>query len=354
MALACEHEKKLDLANRYLELAKRNAPDNPDVQRSLGGYYRDTANYPAAIAALQSIRNPKPDVKAELAYTYQLDGKPDEAAKLYVEAANAASGDLALQLSAAQAEVSVGSIEAAKPFVEHAAALDPENYRLHAVRGEIARLQERDQDAVREYQAALVNLPQSPPEGPLYGIQLHMNLAELDRSLRDTTAAESQLKTAQAEISALDERGPDRPQFLRLRALIKMTSGDLDGAGADLKEALAINAKDPNGLQLEGDLLVKLGHTDEAIAVYKSILALDPVNRAALTSLGYVSREAGRDQDAEKYFQQLAAAYPTLYTPYLALGDMYTARRRISQKQKPLTARAMNWRQKILSLWPEG
>ena len=327
MALAYEHEKKLDVANRYLELAKRNAPDNPDVQRSLAGYYRQTTNYPAAIAALQSIRNPKPDVKAELAYTYQLDGKPDEAAKLYVQAANAAPRDLALQLSAAQAEVAVGSIEPAKPFLERAAALDAENYRLHAVRGEIARLLERDEEAVREYQAALAHLPQVPPEGPLYGIQLHMNLAELYKSLRDATAAEGQLTTAQSGIGALDERGSDRPQFLRLRALIKMTAGDLDGAGSDLNEALKINAKDPNGLQLEGDLLVKLGRTDEAIAVYKSILALDPVSRSALTSLGYVSRESGRDQDAEKYFQQLAAAYPTLYIPYLALGDMYTARR---------------------------
>ena len=327
MALAYEHEKKLDMANRYLELAKRNAPDSPDVQRSLAGYYRETGNYRAAIAALQSIRSPRPDVKAELAYTYQLDGKPDEAAKLYVQAANAAPGDLALQLSAAQAEVSIGSIEPARPFLERAASLDAENYRLHAVRGEIARLQERDEEAVREYQAALSHLSQTPPEGPLYGIQLHMNLAELYRSLRDTTSAESQLKTAQTEISALNEQGPNRPQFLRLRALIKMTSGDLDGAGSDLKEALAINAKDPNGLQLEGDLLVKLGRTDEAIAVYKSILSLDPVSRSALTSLGYVYREAGRDEEAEKYFRQLAAAYPTLYIPYLALGDMYTARR---------------------------
>ena len=266
-------------------------------------------------------------MKAELAYTYQLDGKPDEAAKLYVQAATAAPRDLALQLSAAQAEVAVGSIEPAKPFLERAAALDAENYRLHAVRGEIARLLERDEEAVREYQAALAHLPQVPPEGPLYGIQLHMNLAELYKSLRDATAAEGQLTTAQSGIGALDERGSDRPQFLRLRALIKMTAGDLDGAGSDLNEALKINAKDPNGLQLEGDLLVKLGRTDEAIAVYKSILALDPVSRSALTSLGYVSRESGRDQDAEKYFQQLAAAYPTLYIPYLALGDMYTARR---------------------------
>ena len=327
MALAYEHQKQLDLASRYLEMAKRHAPDNPDVQRSLAGYYRETGNYPAAIAALNSIQNSKPDVRAELGYTYQLNGQQDEAARQYAQAARAVPRDLGLQLSAAQAEVAVGSVEDANPFLLSASALDPENYRLHAVRGEIARLQEHPEEAVREYNAALLHLPQSPTEGPLYGIQLQMNLAQLYESLGDAGAAHSHLQIAQAEIDALDDHGPGRRQFLRLRSLIKISTGDLDGAGADIKEALAINAQDLNSLQLDGDLLLKLGRTGEAVAVYTKIIAIDPVNRAALMSLGYSSRSAGQDQDAERYFQQLIAAYPTLYMPYLALGDMYALRR---------------------------
>jgi tetratricopeptide (TPR) repeat protein len=327
IALSYQHLKQFDQANRYLELAKQRDPNNPEVQRSLAGYYRETGNYPAAIAALKSIHNPKPDVKAELAYTYQLDGKQEEAAKLYAQAANAAPADLALQLSAAQAQVTVGSIDHAKPFLQRARAIDADHYRLHAVLGEIARLQEHNEEAIREYNAAVAHLPQTPAEGPLYGIQLHMNLVELYKSLKDESASHQHLEIAQTQISALDERGPSRPQFLRLRALVKLNAGDLDGAGKDINEALAINSQDPNSLQLDGDLLVKLGRPDDAIAVYKKILAIDPVSRFALTSLGYVSREAGHDQDAEKYFQKLAAAYPTLYIPYLALGDMYAARK---------------------------
>ena len=327
MALAYEHQKQLDLASRYFELAKRLAPDNPDVQRSMAGYYRETGNYPAAIAALNSLHSSKPDVQAELAYTYQLNGQQDDAAKLYAHAANAAPHDLGLQLSAAQAEVAVGSVEDAKPFLQRAAVLDAENYRLHAIRGELARLQEHSDDAVGEYNAALAHLPQSPAEGPLYAIQLHMNLAELYQSLGDASAARSNLQLAQGQISGLDDQGAGRPQFLRLRASIKMNAGDLDGAGSDIKEALAVNAKDPNSLQLDGDLLEKLGRTEEATVIYTKILAIDPVNRAALISLGFASRNAGNDQDAEKYFQQLAAAYPTLYVPYLALGDIYAAQR---------------------------
>jgi tetratricopeptide (TPR) repeat protein len=327
MALAYEHQQRLDPASRYLELAKRHAPDNPDVQRSLAGYYRETGNYPAAIAALNSLHSAKPDVQAELAYTYQLNGQPDESAKLYAHAANASPHDLGLELSAAQAEVAVGAVEDAKLFLQRAAALDAKHYRLHAIRGEIARLQEHPEDAVREYNAALAHLPQSPVEGPLYCIQLHMNLAELYQGLGDATSAHSELQLAQGQVSGLDDRGAGRPQFLRLRASVKMNSGDLEGAASDINEALAINAQDPSSLQFDGDLLEKLGRAEEAVAVYTKILAIDPANRSALISLGYASRNAGHDLDAEKYFQRLAVAYPTLYVPYLALGDMYAARR---------------------------
>jgi len=112
-----------------------------------------------------------------------------------------------------------------------------------------------------------------------------------------------------------------------------MHAGDLDSALQDIKDALAINAHDANGLQLNGDILMKLGRIEDAIDVYKRILAIDGNNRFALISLGYASRAAGRDQAAEKYFQRLAQADPSLYVPYLALGDLYTAKREFKQAQ---------------------
>ncbi|MGA8042994.1 MAG: tetratricopeptide repeat protein, partial [Terracidiphilus sp.] len=159
MALSYQHLKQMDMANRYLELAKRRDPNNPDVQRTMAGYYREVGNYPEAISALKSIPNPKPDVTAELAYTYQLDGKLDDSARLYAQAANADPRNLDLQFAAAQAEVAAGSIENANPFLNRAAAIDASHYRLHSIRGEVAKLQEREQDAVLEYSTALASLP---------------------------------------------------------------------------------------------------------------------------------------------------------------------------------------------------
>ena len=95
----------MDQARHYLDMAKQRAPNNPEVQRSLAGYYRSTGDYAKAIDALKSIHNPKPPVLAELAYTYQLSGQPDQSAALYAQAANAMPKDIGLQLSAAQAAV---------------------------------------------------------------------------------------------------------------------------------------------------------------------------------------------------------------------------------------------------------
>ncbi len=333
LAISYEHLKQMDQANHYLELAKHRDPNNPDVQRSLAGYYRQVGNYPAAITALKSIRHPRPDVKAELAFTYQLDGKLADAAREYAEVANALPKNLGYQLSAAQAAVSAGSIDTASPFLQRAAGINADSYRLHAIKGEIAQLQDHLEEAVREYSAAIDHLPANPVEGPLYGIQLHVDLMQLYRNLGDDNAVQQQLKIAQTQISALDERGADRAPFLRLRALIKMNSGDFDGALKDINEALSISPHDPNNLQLDGDLLVKLGRPQDAIAAYKQILAIDPRNRFALTSLGFVSRVVGREADARAYFERLAKDYPTLYIPYLAMGDMYTANREFAKAE---------------------
>ncbi len=333
MAICYEHLNRMDMASRYLEAARKRDPENPEVQRSLGGYYRETGKYNEAIAALKAIRNPRPDVVAELAYTYQLAGKLNDSARLYGQAANAMPKDMSLQLAAAQAQVAAGSIDQAGPFLQRATAIDPNYYRLHAIRGEIARMRDQLPDAVREYNSAISALPAAPAEGPLYGIQLHMDLMDIYKAQRNQADARHQLDIALQQIGQLSEQGVPRAPFLRLRALIKMNAGDLDGALADVKSALAVDSRDPNGLQLNGDILMKIGRTEDAINVYKQILSIDGNNRFALTSLGYASRAAGRDKDAEKYFLRLAQVDPTLYIPHLALGDLYTARRDFKQAE---------------------
>ena len=294
--------------------------------RALAGFYREMGNYSAAIAALKSLPHQSPEVLGELAYTYQLAGKQDEAAKLYVQAADEAPHDVNMQLSAAEAELTANDVESTNKYLDRAEKLNANHYRLHAIRGEVDKLEERNEDAVREYNAAISDLPQSPPEGPLYPIQLHINLMQMYNRLDNDSAASSELAIAQSEINALNLDGKSREDFLRLRAQVKLYGGDTSGALQDVHEALALNPKDPNALQLNGDLLVKIDRGEEALVIYKKVLTLDPDNELALTSLGSVSRQLGHDKEAEKYLLRLAATHPRYYASYLALGDLYTAR----------------------------
>jgi tetratricopeptide (TPR) repeat protein len=326
IAITYERMHQDKQAERYLDMAKRRAPNNPEIVRALAGFYREMGNYSAAITALRSIPNKSPDVKGELAYTYQLAGKQDEAAKLYVEAADAAPKDINLQLSAAQSEMMAGDVGTTERYLDRAAQLNPDHYRLHALRGEVAKTEERDEEAVKEYNAALSRLPQSPPEGLLYPIQLHLNLLQIYQRLNDDAASMRELGIAQSQINSLDVQGKSREDFLRLRAQVKLYGGDTTGALQDVHDALAMNPKDPNALQLNGDLLVKTGQGEEALALYKKVLVIDPDNELALTSLGSVSRQLGHDKEAEKYLLRLAATHPRYYASYLALGDLYTAR----------------------------
>ena len=103
-----------------------------------------------------------------------------------------------------------------------------------------------------------------------------MDLMELYKNLKDDNALHQETEIAQNQINALDDQAPTRAPVSPPARFIKINDGDLDGAGNDIKEALAINPDDPKVCNLNGDLLMKLGRTDDAIAVYKKIIAIDP------------------------------------------------------------------------------
>jgi len=69
-----------------------------------------------------------------------LAGDAKQAAASYVRAANCRSKKIGLQLSAAQSLVRTGDVEKGKIFLARAEAIDPNHYRLHAIRGGLAKM----------------------------------------------------------------------------------------------------------------------------------------------------------------------------------------------------------------------
>jgi tetratricopeptide (TPR) repeat protein len=336
IARAYERLNEPDASKQYLDRALNRAPNDPSVLRAVGAYYRDERQYDQAIAVLQKAAQSKdPETLAELAYTYTLAGKKKEAVVTYAQAASGSPKNAGLQLSAAQALVNVGEFVQAGGFLKRAETQDPNQYRLHAIRGQIAGAENHDEEAIREYRFALNHLPTAVPEGPLYPISIRLSLYELYQRADQTDPAERTLadaRTAMGNIPGVDDSV--RPEYLRLKSLIESAGGNYVAAETDIKEAARLDPNNVNIVLNYANLLWKTDRGKEAAQMYDRGLKLDPNNNAALTALGYLSREIGDNATAEKYFTHLAELYPDDYVPYLAMGDLYTADHRYPDAQK--------------------
>jgi len=328
IAHAYERLNEPDEVSRYLNRARNRAPNDPEVLRAVAGEYRDQGQFDKAIATLQAIPNKTTDTQAELAYTYELAGKPQEAADLYTNLAKRAKGNIGLDLSAAQSLVGLGQSDAAQPFLEDARRIDANSYRLHAILGSVAEADNRFADATNEYNLALSNLPQNVQEGPLYPIEIRLNLYELDVRQNNDADGKQQLAAAMAQLSQAQVPDSSKPEMLRLRAAIEAGEGNTDAANKDLQEALALAPNNVNSLLNFASLQWRIGQKDAAEATFSKVLERDPNNRTALSSLGYLARDKGDAKLAESYFVRAVKAHPADFEPYLALGDLYGAERK--------------------------
>jgi tetratricopeptide (TPR) repeat protein len=335
VARAYQRCNQPEASKQYLDRAQSRAPNDPTVLRAVAAFYRDSKEYDRAIAALEKAASSKDsETLSELAYTYTLAGNKKEAAKTYSQAANNSPKNAGLQLSAAQALANVGEFDQAGTFLKRAGALDPGQYRLHAIRGQIDSAENHDDEAIHEYRLALDHLPPSVPEGPLYPMDLHLSLFELYQRTEQQDAAAQELSTARAAMAGIP--GVDestRPEYLRLRSLIEADDGDFAAAETDIKEAAGLDPKNVNITLNYASLLSKTNRSAEAVRMYTNALGLDPTSNAALTALGYLSRETGDNAAAEQYFTRLTKLYPDDYVPYLALGDLYTSTHRFADAQ---------------------
>lgn len=314
-------------AKQLLDRAIARDPKNTDILRAVATFYRAAHDYKNAIAVLKRAPRQNADLLSDLGYTYELAGMKKEAAATYEKAAKLAPQQINVQLSAAQAELRVGDLDKTRVYLAAAEQLDPKHYRLHEIRGDMARVERRDNDAVKEYLASLAAMPEVPTEGILFPTQIRLDLIETYKALGDEASATQQLHIARETLDKLQVEGPDRVTYLALRASIKSLSNDFGGAESDLKEALQLDPTNDNVTLQYGSLLWKMGRKAESQKMYASLLQRDANNRYALEALGYLSRDEGNLKDAEMYFTRMAAAYPDDYVPYLAMGDMYTAAR---------------------------
>ena len=191
LAIAYMKQKQTEKAKQLLDSAMKRSPKNTEIFRAVAQYYREAHDYKSAIAILQKAPVKNADVMAELGYTYELAGMKKESADTYEKAASMAPKSVNVQLAAAQAQLRVGNLDKTRTYLARAEQLDASYYRLHAIRGDLAKIERRDNDAVREYLAAIAAMPEGPAEGILYPTQLRLNLIDTYHNLDDDAAIAS-------------------------------------------------------------------------------------------------------------------------------------------------------------------
>ncbi len=334
LARAYQRTGDSEAAHNMLEHARSAAPKNPEIVRAVASYYRDTGQYDSAIHLLEGLHSKDANTLAELGYSYALSGNTQASAQSYAIAASRAPRDIEIQLNAAQAMLNAGEFDKASALLTHSAALDPNHYRVFALRARLDATQHRNEDAIREYEAALQHMPDGVPEGVLYPISVRVDLAELYRDTGDTANADRVTQAATNAINAINLTGSARPEFLRLRAATELAGGNVEPAEKDLKEAIQLEPRNPALLLNYAHLLWMSDRKEEAEKTYQAALAIDSSSAGALGSLGFLLREMGDNEGAIRYFQEFAKKHPDDYVPFLALGDSYGANRQFSQAQE--------------------
>lgn len=325
LAIAYMKQKQTDRAKALLDKAMRRDPRNVDVFRAVAQYYREAHDYKSAIAILNKAPRKNVDVYSELGYTYSLAGMKRESANSYEQAANMSPKAVNVQLAAAQSQLRLGNLDKTRIYLARGEQLDPNYYRLHAIRGDLATVEHRDPDAVKEYLAALGAMPEGPAEGILYPTQLRLQLVDAYRNLQDEDAAQQQVRLGLEGLAKFQVDATQQVEYLRLRAALRGIGNDFTGAEADLKQALQIEPNNDSVTLQYANLLWKNNRKAEARQMYTALLQRDQNNRFALEALGYLSRDVGDNKAAEGYFVRMAKAYPDDYVPFVALGDLYTA-----------------------------
>src|SRR5437763_1998012 len=140
LAIAYMKQKEPVKAKQLLDKALARNPKNTDILRAVAQFYRAAHDYKSAIAPLTRAPKQTPEVLTELGYTYELAGMKTDSAQTYEKAAEMLPKVITVQLAAAQAEMRVGNLDKARTFLARGEQLDANHYRLHSIRGDLARL----------------------------------------------------------------------------------------------------------------------------------------------------------------------------------------------------------------------
>ena len=139
LAITYMKQKQPEKAKQLLDHAMKRSPKNTDIFRAVAEYYREAHDYKAAIAILQKAPGKsRCDVRA--GFTYELGGMKKESADAYEKAAAMAPNRVKCNLRPPRRSCESAIWTRRARYLARGEQLDATYYRLHAIRGDLAKI----------------------------------------------------------------------------------------------------------------------------------------------------------------------------------------------------------------------
>jgi len=120
-----------------------------------------------------------------------------------------------------------------------------------------------------------------------------------------------------------DEKEPSkRGEIYKNIALILVQKGKIDEAKAAVAEARKVNPEDKSLILTELDLYLKVKDIPNYTRLVNEALEKDPTNVDLIYNLGVISTEAGKLDEAEKYYRKALEIDPNYFGANLNLAEL--------------------------------
>jgi TolB-like protein len=146
-----------------------------------------------------------------------------------------------------------------------------------------------------------------------YWNQAFIGLAPIDQSIRLAREATNKALALEPTLASA---------LVRLSLIASFYDVDLSMAAQHLEEALASEPANPDVLVEAGVLVRRLGRLDEAIAIGKYQVGLDPINPFGHEILAYSYRYAGRLDDAIAELRTVLSLSPNYLAAHAGIGEL--------------------------------
>jgi len=228
------------------------------------------------------------------------------------------------RLKAAQAALDKGDTATAIRELEAVTGADPKQAEARVLLARAYEKAGRRDDAINQYQAAILLQSQDAQVGYHLGTLLVAAGKPADAAV--PLALGVKLNTGMAisftqEISAAVAAG--------LAAGGELVDKNPQQATQLLEAVTMLDARNARAHLLLGNAYINIGRTQEAIEQYKAILSLDPKNASAITNLGAAYYQMNRLDEATAQFQAALQLTPDDAETHYLLGAAYIQQNKV-------------------------